>query len=182
MISYGVREPSLWSIRIVVVHVSVASFIYNVRNHPTGLDSKQTYIDTHPTCAVWCADVVLIAPIVFHSPSYRRISRSLGTARSGVIMIIIIAMLPRWLANVRAIEKVLTRISRLRDFARSWGKTPVRLVNRGHGYTCNLHFLTLLVNYAIHWNIHVLGPQIFVLSCWSTRWYYNQWHRKTANK
>ena len=43
------------------------------------------------------------------------------------------ALLPRWLSNFRAIRKVLTRISRLRDFTRSCGKTSYRLVNRGPG-------------------------------------------------
>ena len=41
-------------------------------------------------------------------------------------------LLPRrCLSNFRAIEKVYIRISRLRDFTRSSGKTSVRLVNRG---------------------------------------------------
>ena len=41
------------------------------------------------------------------------------------------ALLPRFLSNYRAIGKVKTRTSRLRDFARSCGKTSVRLVTRG---------------------------------------------------
>ena len=41
------------------------------------------------------------------------------------------AALPRYLPNFRAIGKVWTRISRLRDFTRSCGKTSYRLVNRG---------------------------------------------------
>ena len=43
------------------------------------------------------------------------------------------ALLPRCLLNFRAIGKVQTRISRLRDFTRSCGKTSYRLVNRGPG-------------------------------------------------
>ena len=73
--------------------------------------------------------------------SYRQISRSLEAARLGVIMIVSFwnltgisaALLPRWLSNFRAIGKVLTRISRFRDFTRSCGKTSYRLVNRGPG-------------------------------------------------
>ena len=71
--------------------------------------------------------------------SYRQISWSLEAARLGVIMIVSLwnltgisaALLPRCLLNFRAIGKVQTRISRLRDFTRSCGKTSYRLVNRG---------------------------------------------------
>ena len=71
--------------------------------------------------------------------SYRKISWSLGAARFGVIMIVSLwnltgisaALLPRCLSNLRAIGKVQTRISRLRNFTRSCGKTSYRLVNRG---------------------------------------------------
>ena len=71
--------------------------------------------------------------------SYRKISWSLGAARLGVIIIvspwnltgISAALLPRCLSNFRAIGKVQTRISRLRDFTRSCGKTSYRLMNRG---------------------------------------------------
>ena len=45
------------------------------------------------------------------------------------------AVLPRYLPNFRAIGKVWTRISRLRDFTRSCSKTSYRLVNRGYGYS-----------------------------------------------
>ena len=73
--------------------------------------------------------------------SYRQISWSLEAARLGVIMIVSLwnltgisaALLPRCLLNFRAIGKVQTRISRLRHFARSCGKTSHRLVNRGPG-------------------------------------------------
>ena len=41
------------------------------------------------------------------------------------------ALLPRCLSNFRAIWQVKTWISGLRVFARSCGKTPVRLMNRG---------------------------------------------------
>ena len=71
--------------------------------------------------------------------SYRQISWSLEAARLGFIMIVSLwnltgisaALLPRCLLNFRAIGKVQTRISRLRDFTRSCGKTSYRLVNRG---------------------------------------------------
>ena len=71
--------------------------------------------------------------------SYRQISWSLEAARLGVIMIVSLwnltgisaALLPRCLLNFRAIGKVKTRISRLRDFTRSCSKTSYRLVNRG---------------------------------------------------
>ena len=67
----------------------------------------------------------------------------LEEARLGVIMIVSLcnltgisaALLSRCLSNCRAIGKFYTRVSfgvsLLRDFARSFWKTPVRLVNRG---------------------------------------------------
>ena len=71
--------------------------------------------------------------------SYRQISRSLEIATLYVIMLasfwnltsISAVLLPMCLSNVRAIGKVQTRISGLRDFMRSCGKTSYRLVNRG---------------------------------------------------
>ena len=71
--------------------------------------------------------------------SYRQISWSLEAARLDVAMVVLlwnftgtsVAALPRYLSNFRAIGKVQTRISRLRDFTRSCGKTSYRLVNRG---------------------------------------------------
>ena len=73
--------------------------------------------------------------------SYHQISRSLESAWFDVIIIVSLwnltgisaALLPRCLSNRRAIGKILTRISWLRDFTRSCGKTSVRLVNRGPG-------------------------------------------------
>ena len=51
------------------------------------------------------------------------------------------ALLPRCLLNFKAIGKVQTRISRLRDFTRSCGKTSYRLVNRGPGASlCNMGY------------------------------------------
>ena len=55
--------------------------------------------------------------------SYRQISWSLEAARSHVIMI---DLKSDRMSNFRVIRKVLTRISRLRDFAGSCGKTSVR--------------------------------------------------------
>ena len=49
----------------------------------------------------------------------------------------IAAVLPRCLWNFKTIGKVQIRISRLRDFARSCGKTSVRLVNRGPVDKCD---------------------------------------------
>ena len=74
--------------------------------------------------------------------SYRKISWSLEVARFGVKMIaslwnltdISVALLPMCLSNFKAIGKVWTWISRLRDFTRSCGKTPVRLVYRRQDY------------------------------------------------
>ena len=71
--------------------------------------------------------------------SYHQISWSLEAARLGVIMIVSLwnltgisaALLPRCLINFRAIGKVQTRTSRLRDFTRSCGKTSYRLRPRG---------------------------------------------------
>ena len=71
-------------------------------------------------------------------PSYRQISLSLEAASLNVTMIpslcnltsISTAALLRCLSNCRAIGKVRTRISRLRDFTRSWCKTSVYGVNR----------------------------------------------------
>ena len=79
--------------------------------------------------------------------SYRQISWSLEAARLCVIMIvshwnltgISAALLPSCLSNCRAIEKVYSRISRLRDFTRSCGKTSYGLVNRGPEYKCAAH-------------------------------------------
>ena len=51
--------------------------VRDVWNHPYDLDSKQTYIDTHPTSAVWRADVLLIALIVFHIIAYLGLSKTL---------------------------------------------------------------------------------------------------------
>ena len=64
-------------------------------------------------------------------PCYHQISRSLEAVNFGVIMIVSLsnwtgistALLPRSLANSRAIEKVSTRIARLRDCTRSYGTT-----------------------------------------------------------
>ena len=69
---------------------------------------------------------------------YRKISWSIEAARWDVIMFISIwnltgtwtALVSGCLSNFRSIGKVLTRISRLRDFTRSCGKTSVHLVNR----------------------------------------------------
>ena len=87
--------------------------------------------------ALWCQGLYSLSG----KTSYRQISWSLESARLGVIMIeslcnltsISAALLPRCLSNFRAIGKVQTRISRLRDLARSCGKTSYRLVNRGPG-------------------------------------------------
>ena len=70
--------------------------------------------------------------------SYRQISRSLEAPRLDVIMIVSLwnltctsaALLPMCLSNFRAIGKVQTQISWLRDFTRSCGKTSYRLVNK----------------------------------------------------
>ena len=84
--------------------------------------------------------------------SYRQISWSLEATRLDVIMVVWLwnltgtsaAALPKCLLNFRAIGKVQTRISRLRDFTRSYSKTSYRLVNRGperqhndHRSTCS---------------------------------------------
>ena len=71
--------------------------------------------------------------------SYRQISWSLEAARSDVIMIVSLwhltgisaALLSMCQSNLRAIGKFWTRISRLRDFKRFYGKASVRFVNRG---------------------------------------------------
>ena len=78
--------------------------------------------------------------------SYRQISWRLEAARLDVILILSLwnltgisaAVLPRCLSNFRAIGKVLPRISRLREFTRSCGKTSVCLVNKGHGRVINV--------------------------------------------
>ena len=77
--------------------------------------------------------------------SYCQISWSLDAARLDVAMVVSLwnltgtsaAVLPKYLPNFRAIGKVWTWISRLRDFARSCGKTSHRLVNRGPECTDN---------------------------------------------
>ena len=71
--------------------------------------------------------------------SYRQISWSLEAARLDVSIVVSLwnltgtsaAVLPRYLPNFRAIGKIQTRISRLRDFTRSCGKTSYRFMNRG---------------------------------------------------
>ena len=81
--------------------------------------------------------------------SCRQISWSLEAARLNVAMVVSLwnltgtsaAVLPRYLPNFRAIGKVLTRISGLRGFTRSYGKTSYRLVNRGPEWCCWLCLL-----------------------------------------
>ena len=71
--------------------------------------------------------------------SYRQISLSLEATRLNVIIVVSLwnltgtsaAALSMCLLNFRAIGKVQTRISRLRDFTRSCSKTSYHLVNRG---------------------------------------------------
>ena len=73
--------------------------------------------------------------------SYRQISWSLEAAKSVLLMIVslghwtatLAAALPGCLSNFRAIGKVWIRISRLRYFTRSCGKTPICLLNRNPG-------------------------------------------------
>ena len=72
--------------------------------------------------------------------SYHQILWSLKAARLDIIIIslwnltnILAEVLSRSMPNLRAIGKVLTRIWRLQGFTRSYGKTSVRLVNRGSG-------------------------------------------------
>ena len=73
--------------------------------------------------------------------TYRKISWSLEAARLVVIMTVSVwnwtgisaALLPMCMSNFGKIGKVETRISRLRNFTRSCGKTSVYLVNRGPG-------------------------------------------------
>ena len=68
--------------------------------------------------------------------SYRQISRSREDARVDIIMTVSLwnlTSLPT--AYCRAIGKVQSQLSRLRNFTRSCGKTSNRLVNWGPGYT-----------------------------------------------
>ena len=79
---------------------------------------------------------------------YCQISLSLEVARSNVIMMVSLwnltgisaaltdmseALLPRCLSNFRALGKVWTRFSQIRDITRTCGKTFVNLVYRGLG-------------------------------------------------
>ena len=99
---------------------------------PQRLDTTRYDTDT------WFAVHHLGLYSVSGKTSYRQISRSLEAARSAAIMILsllnltgISAELLTWcLSNFKVIGKVLARISRLRDFTRSFGKASVRLVNR----------------------------------------------------
>ena len=69
---------------------------------------------------------------------YSKISRSLEAARLATIMVVSLSnltgipavLLSMCLLNFRAIGKIWTWISQLRDFARYCSKTSVRLVNR----------------------------------------------------
>ena len=71
--------------------------------------------------------------------SYCKISWNFGVVRFVLIIIaslwnmtgISAALLPMCLSNFRVVEKFQTRSLWLRDFTRSRGKTPVRLVTRG---------------------------------------------------
>ena len=72
--------------------------------------------------------------------SYHQISWSLEAARLDIMSVslwnltdIVAELLLGPLSNCRAIGKVQTRISRLRDFTRPCDKTPARLVNRALG-------------------------------------------------
>ena len=75
--------------------------------------------------------------------SYHQISCSLEATKLDVIIIVSLwnltgissALLPMCMSNVIAIGKVQTRITRLPDYTRSWGKTSVRLVHRSSGLT-----------------------------------------------
>ena len=94
--------------------------------------------------------------------SYRQILWSLEATRLNVIIGVSLwnltgtsaAALPMCLLNFRAIGKVQTRISRLRDFTRSCSKTSYRSVNRGPGsqrrdypvWYCKLNLLCTLKN------------------------------------
>ena len=112
--------------------LSIPSSMYGYWNFP---DSKVRGANMANMFAPWTLGLYSLSG----KTSYRQISWSLETARLGVIMIVSLwnltgisaALLPRCLLNFRAIGKVKTRISRLRDFTRSCGKTSYRLVNRG---------------------------------------------------
>ena len=73
--------------------------------------------------------------------SYRQISQSLEDARSSVKMPLSFwhltgtstALLPRYLSNFRSIGQFWIQISRLRGFARSYDKTPYRVLKHGPG-------------------------------------------------
>ena len=67
-------------------------------------------------------------------------------------------MPPRCLSYFRAIGKVSTRISRLRIFARSCGKTSSRLVNRGSGF---IERYVLTINY-LRQIAQVIFPSLLV--------------------
>ena len=83
--------------------------------------------------------------------SYRPNSWSLETARLDVIMVVShwtltgssAALLPRCPSNFKRIKKVWTRISRLRDFTGSCGKTYVRLANKDPGQSHRIASVSL---------------------------------------
>ena len=94
--------------------------------------------------------------------SYRQISWSLQAAKLGVITIVslwnltAISAAPRCLSNLRPIGTVGTRISPIRDFTRSCGKTSARLANRGTGISRSVS--QLLCKYIISNQILQLNP------------------------
>ena len=109
--------------------------------------------------------------------SYRQISWSLEAAILGVIKIVSLwnltgisaALLPRCLLNFRAIGKVQTRISWLRDFTRSCGKTSYRLVNRGPESIIAVHSAPKLTwNYflliILHYNCAIKHGLLFLVT------------------
>ena len=71
--------------------------------------------------------------------------------------------------NFRAIEKAKTRISQLRDFSRSCGKTSVRLLNRGPGHS-KFTVWTLLGRSNGH-----------AAKCKLSRWYVKNVKKKTVH-
>ena len=91
------------------------------------------------------------------------------------------ALLPRCLSNFRAIEKVQSRISRLRDFTRSCGKTSHRLVNRGPAVYCLLEHFEGHINPISWWQLghdyqYYVSISKFMEAIW-TNGFFIKWFR-----
>ena len=111
--------------------------------------------------------------------SSSQLSRSLEAERLDAIMIVLFwrltaisaTLLPWCLSNFRAIGKFKTRISRLRDFTRSCGKTSVRWVNKSPGFNtdiwerlCDMWFVLAALEIFTNFRCWTVGVLLNIIS------------------